>query len=118
MVKRMLWTSRHVLLLSAAGTHMMVCWFGFSLRPKLFLQRALTRRLMQACAADPQTEHFAHLWLMAYAFLLRLPSEGLPAMRGDAKTQVEGHSVFYLKAPLTVCLRLRSRKNRCVNCLI
>ena len=59
-----------------------------------------------------ETSTFANLWLMTYAFLLRMPSEALPMARGDVSQPLDEQSVFYLKDSNTVCLKLRCRKNR------
>ena len=45
----------------------------------MFLQRSVTRNLVLAAQTGMETGTFALLWLMAYVFLLRVPSEALPA---------------------------------------
>lgn len=78
----------------------------------MFLQKSITRNLVLAAKTGLETSTYAHLWLMTYAFLLRMPSEALPVTRGDASLPLDMQSVIYLKDSNTVCLKLRSRKNR------
>ena len=82
-------------------------------RPRLFLQKSVVRNLVRTGQAGVlETSTFANLWLMTYAFLLRMPSEALPMARGDVSQPLDEQSVFYLKDSNTVCLKLRCRKNR------
>ena len=53
---------------------------------------------------------FAMLWLVAYTFLLRVPSEGLPMSRGEAGDE-DGQSVLWLRDNI-LFLKLKRRKNR------
>ena len=80
----------------------------------MFLQRPIVRRLLQAVDRGVGTDSMAHLFLASYLFLLRVPSEALPMRRGDSCMQHDTawQSVLYLEDDATVCLRLRSRKNR------
>ena len=55
----------------------------FQPRERMWIRRELLERLIVWCATRPQFQKFAKLWLLAYAFLLRLPSEALPAFAGD-----------------------------------
>ena len=50
------------------------------------------------------------LWLAAYVFMLRVPSEALPMMKGG--DGVSGHSALRLESSSCVVLHLKSRKNR------
>ena len=54
------------------------------------------------------------LWLVAYQFLLRVPSEALPMCRGDPcfNPPPAAQSVVYLDGQGVLCLKLRSRKNK------
>ena len=99
----------------------------------MFLQRTHVRNMLVAVTRGIKTERFAMLWLMAYVFLLRVPSEALPMEKGKAsEVPSSGQAVFYLevskraycialKQPTcrvlcqdakTVRLDLKSRKNR------
>ena len=90
-VKRMLWTSK----------------------PKMFLQRSLMRNMVLAVDRNLETQQFAMLWLVAYWFLLRVPSEALPMQKGsvDDPDSMNGQSVLFIETDKMVCLRLKSRKN-------
>ena len=53
------------------------------------------------------------LWLMAYTFLLRLPSEALPACRASPEqTQYSQEQTLVWREADTVCIRMKRRKNR------
>ena len=67
----------------------------------MFLQRNHVRNLLAAVGTGYETMQFAMLWLMAYVFLLRLPSEALPVEKGEAVLQSEGQAVFFLEASLS-----------------
>ena len=63
----------------------------------MFLQRTHVRNLIAAVANGHETERFAMLWLAAYVFLLRVPSEALPMMRGESCELTDGHAVLFLE---------------------
>ena len=44
--------------------------------------RDMVEKLVRLAAERPQLARFGALFLLAYAFLLRLPSEALPAVNG------------------------------------
>ena len=52
-----------------------------------------------------------YLWLVAYTFLLRVPSEALPARVGDEGPDPSWQSGLFVRGE-ELCLRLRRRKNR------
>ena len=54
-------------------------------KPRMFIQRALVRRLIAVTYQSPDDLRFAMLWLAAYAFLLRVPSEALGMRRGGGE---------------------------------
>ena len=58
------------------------------------------------------TQSYAMLWLVAYTFLLRVPSEALPIARGSAEAFWEGQAMLYLEGKDTLVLRLKNRKNK------
>ena len=63
----------------------------------MFLQRSHVRNLLAAVVTGYETEQFAMLWLMAYVFLLRVPSEALPVERGEAGVSSDGQAVLFLE---------------------
>ena len=67
----------------------------------MFLQRNHVRNLLAAVDTGYETVQFAMLWLMAYVFLLRVPSEALPVEKGEAGNQSDGQAVFFLEASLS-----------------
>ena len=46
------------------------------------MHRDVVEKLLDACEASPDLRCYGYLFLFAYTFLLRLPSEGLPATKG------------------------------------
>ena len=84
-------------------------------RPRMFIQRALVRRLIANAFDSPDAMRFAMLWLAAYVFLLRVPSEALDMKRGgsDFVPKPAEQSVLFLNEDTgELCLRLHRRKNR------
>ena len=85
----------------------------FESRPRMFIQRPMVGALVdlaergQACTGDVM------LWLFAYTFMLRVPSEALPAMRGGEGLEhaVDEQAVIWLEGA-TLVLRLHRRKNK------
>ena len=59
-----------------------------------------------------ETLQFAMLWLVSYTFLLRVPSEALPIVRGDVDTPIDSQAVLYLEDATTLALRLKCSKNK------
>ena len=79
----------------------------FNSRPKLFI-RLKTVELMLAWALEnPAYIRFAMLWVVTYAFLLRLPSEALPITAGASAGQSS-----LLRRDGKLFLKLRRRKNK------
>ena len=80
----------------------------------MFLQRCTVRNLVIAVERGLESKNLAMLWLAAYAFLLRVPSEALPMCRGGGDFDQAGveQSVLFLKDDNCLCLRLKSRKNK------
>ena len=88
----------------------MCCAVALIVRPKMFLDRAYVYNMVLGVNRGIEQQSFAMLWLASYQFMLRVPSEAVPMMRGgDA---VQGHSVLFLESDNCVVLRLKSRKNR------
>ena len=44
-------------------------------------------RILEHCALQPELQVFGMLFLLAYAFCLRLPSEALPVVKGIGEGQ-------------------------------
>ena len=84
-------------------------------RPRMFIQRPLVRRLIATASESPDAMRFAMLWLAAYVFLLRVPSEALSMKRGggDFTATPDEQAVLWLnECTGELCLRLHRRKNR------
>ena len=79
----------------------------FTKRPKLWIKMPLLEQLVAACGATPQQSTHAKLYVLAYAFLLRVPSEALPATAGRSS----GPCSLYREGEQLV-LELSRRKNR------
>ena len=85
----------------------------FCPRPKLFIQKAMVSNMVRAVDRELEIVQFAMLWLLSYLFLLRLPSESLPACKGspdDVGASAEQKLVW--RDGDSICLRLLRRKNR------
>ena len=59
---------------------------------------------------DIESQSYAMLWLVAYSFMLRVPSEALKMKRGGDGTT--GCSVIVAESDKCIALHLASRKNR------
>ena len=84
-------------------------------RPRMFIQRALVKRLIADASVSVDALRFAMLWLASYVFLLRVPSEALGMIRGgdDYIAKPGEQSVLFLdEGTGELCLRLHRRKNR------
>ena len=56
---------------------------NFKKRPKLFVRRPVIHKIMQSCLVNESfEENYGTLYLITYVFLLRVPSEALPIVRG------------------------------------
>ena len=56
---------------------------NFKKRPKLFVRRPVIHKIMQSCLVNESFEEdYGMLYLITYVFLLRVPSEALPIVRG------------------------------------
>jgi len=65
--------------------------------------------MLAAVTAGVETESFAMLWLVAYVFLLRLPSEALPMEKGEAsELRPGGQAVICLEVGVLAPQRVRS----------
>lgn len=80
-------------------------------REKKFIQHDKVIKLVDL-AMKERAPAMAALYLLAYAFMLRVPSEAIPMRHGgDGSDSVEGQSVVRFKQN-SVVLRLESRENR------
>lgn len=86
---------------------------GFKRRERLFIQLDLVREIVARCSQKAESVHWGMLFLFTYVFLLRLPSEAIPVVRGCVgSAQNEKHAnIVYLEDGL-LCLRLKRRKNK------
>ena len=88
----------------------------FVQRPKQFVKLCLLQRMLVACGQEdnPWTIADGMLFLTAYVFLLRVPSECLPIVKIDqppAAGSVLGQATVWVEADRIV-LKLQRRKNR------
>jgi len=86
---------------------------NFKSRPPMFLQHNMISAMFERVyTADRLAlEHVAMLFLVTYTFLLRLPSEALPIVRGSVGVANNEQSCLYLSGDL-LCLKLAKRKNK------
>ena len=80
-------------------------------RVKLFVQRKSLVKIIDI-ATRLQDRNAAMLFLAAYVFLLRVPSEGLPMRKGGDGIDNETHQSVIALEGEEVVLRLARRKNR------
>ena len=83
----------------------------FAAREKLWIRRERVQAMLCWAEQHPEYVRYAQLFLMAYVFLLRLPSEALPAVAACAEGQVESQSVVSIAGDELV-LVLKRRKNK------
>ena len=77
---------------------------NFEQRPKLWLQRERVQDILEMCDACEHYASYAHLFLLSYAFLLRVPSEAIPVIAGKGS----GPCALYREGE-TLILELRRR---------
>ena len=83
----------------------------FTARKKLWIRRERVRAMLSWAERHTEYLQFAYLFLFAYVFLLRLPSEALPVVVAAVEGGLEAQSVLSLAGDELV-LRLRRRKNK------
>ena len=76
-------------------------------RPRLAIQRTMLKAMI---AHDGMPSHTA-LWLIAYIWLLRLPSEALPMCVCASEPQRGVHQSAVWREGDNICVLLSSRKN-------
>ena len=86
---------------------------GFKRRERMFLQLDIVRQLLLACGGHAVELKWGMLYLLAYVFMLRLPSEALPVVRGciGLANNSEYSSMVYIDGE-HLCLKLKRRKNK------
>ena len=83
-------------------------------RPRMFIREGLLIKVMQALGGERHGRQLSMLFLCAYVFILRLPSEALPIVVGStgAGAESDRHKCVIHPGETTVSLRLAWRKNR------
>ena len=89
---------------------------GLQFRPreKLFVRSQTVADIIAGCSSDFGFDsNFAVLFLISYVFMLRLPSEALPMVRGSDGLSDHGQnqSTIFMDGD-ELCLKLRKRKNK------
>ena len=84
----------------------------YSPKPRMFIQRTMVRNMFLSAERGLLTVRMAMLWLASYLFLLRVPSEALPMIRGDSVLAQSNQSTMYLDDEGKLCLKFQRRKNR------
>ena len=81
-------------------------------RLKLFIDRHMLCNMVLAVERNWEDMSGAALWMMSYIFLLRLPSEALPACKGSPdNAQLADKQTLVWREGDVICLRLLRRKN-------
>jgi hypothetical protein len=86
---------------------------GFKRRERMFIQLDIVRQLLFVCGGHAIDLNWGMLYLLAYVFMLRVPSEALPVVRGciGSATNDVHKNVLYLDGS-HLCLKLARRKNK------
>ena len=84
---------------------------NFQPRGKMWIGRLLVEQIVDWCDQRLEYRRFGYLFLLAYTFLLRLPSEALPASKGKGV----GASRVYLEDDCLV-LKLQRRQGLLCSC--
>ena len=81
-------------------------------KPKYFVRRWILANLVGMVRTGQEQLSYAMLWLMAYSFLLRLPSEALQACKAEQDdVRYQSMQTLVWKDERGVCIRIKSRKN-------
>ena len=83
-------------------------------RPRMFIREGLLIRVMRDLSGRPQRRQLSMLFLCAYVFLLRLPSEALPIVVCSTAPEAEEdrRKCVISAGETSVSLKLAWRKNR------
>lgn len=86
---------------------------GFKRRERMFIQMDIVRSIVMACCMQADDMKWGMLFLLSYVFLLRLPSEAIPVVRGRVglSHNEEYANCVYMEGEL-LCLKLKRRKNK------
>ena len=84
---------------------------GFVQREKLWIRRPRVEAMLRWAKDHQEFWRLAVLFLTAYVFLLRVPSEALPMVVSDGSSSCTGQSVIFA-TDQEVVLTLRRRKNK------
>ena len=84
---------------------------SFRSRPRMFIRRALLEAIVMYCSSRSELKAYGILFLMAYIFLLRVPSEALSAIISKTGPRV-GHQAVLAREGEDLVLHLRRRKNK------
>lgn len=85
----------------------------FRSREKMFIDKTLVMAMLASVRQGLEDERGSALWLTSYIFLLRLPSEALPACKGLPNDPAFAHKQTLIwREDGDICLRLLRRKNR------
>ena len=88
----------------------------FAQRPRFFIRLPLVRSLMEI-ALTQQDKTGAMLYLVSYAFLLRVPSEALPIAKSSSGVSNGAEAIMYMSDNV-LYFKLTKRKNRINGCLL
>ena len=83
----------------------------FEARSKLWIQRHLVEAMLAWCSVHGEKLRFAHLFLLSYSFLLRVPSEAIPVVAGRGRA-IDGAQAVLSRDGNELVLVLRTRKNK------
>ena len=85
-----------------------------SLSHRLFaLCRTMVLNMVKAVGLGQELRNWAMLWLTAYTFLLRVPSEAIPMCRGSPDdAALAGKQTLIWREGDEVCIRMLRRKNK------
>ena len=89
---------------------------NFVPRKRMWVQREQVAAMLDWAKQHKQWMIFAHLFLLAYSFLARLPSEALPVVSGRGRA-LNAHAVLW-KSETELVLDLKVRKNTNHSCRI
>jgi len=84
---------------------------NFVPREKMWIRQRTLEALVGWSARNREYNPFAALYLLAYAFMLRLPSEALPVVAGRADDVPDAQAVLF-RVGDTVVLLLKRRQNK------
>ena len=85
---------------------------NFQRRERMFIQKEKVAEMIAWTEGrDDELRRWALLFLFAYTFLLRVPSEALPAVVGGTGTE-EGSNAVLVAGEGTLTLHLKRRKNK------